>query len=129
MGAGVAAAVLVVALVGSDEGKIWHTPGGKVVKETVRALETDNVIQAAFLNAAKIDEGVVLRRIQFDQRLRLAGDGARNIAAVGEEAVGKIDTVGAGRWQALLVRLPALAPFRQLIGNGLATDVAGRGNG
>jgi len=38
----------------------------------VGALETEDVIQAAFLDAAEVDEGVVLRRVQLDQGTALS---------------------------------------------------------
>ncbi len=67
--------------------------------------------------------------IQLEQALRLGGEYGVNVAGVGEEAIGEIHAIGAGRRQALLVALPGEARFDELIGNGLAEGMLGGING
>ena len=117
--AGVAAPVLVVALVGCDEGERGHVPEARSSKRPCEPskptmLSRRVVVPPAFLNALEVDEGVVLDRVEVDQGLlSRRGAGSEIGVHVREEAVAVVDVVGAGGRQALLVALPAQAPFER----------------
>src|ERR1700756_4112070 len=99
-GSGVAAAVLVVALVGNDEGKIREVTGIQVRKEALRSLATDHILQAVagiqtFLNALEISERIVLYGVAINERLLFTGNHGGDVRSVGKEAVAVIDAVRA----------------------------------
>jgi hypothetical protein len=124
---GVAAAMLVITLIGSDEGVGRHIARAEVSQKTIRARKTDDATELTFLNAAEIDEGIVLGGIELDESLLFTRDGARNVALVGEEAVREVDLVGTRRRQTLLVALPGLVRFGQLVGDSFANCPGYRG--
>src|SRR5215467_4106321 len=100
----------------------------------MRTLKANDTVKAqsrtvAFLDAAEVHKWVVLRGVQLDEALRLARNGSRNVAAVGEEAVAEIHSIGPGRRQTFLVGLPAHSCGNELVGNGLAGSIWRRGNG
>ena len=66
----VAPAVLIVALVGRDEGKIREVAGSQIAIQSGCAIEGEHLIQAqhgirAFLNSRKVNERIVLDRVQL----------------------------------------------------------------
>ena len=69
-GIAIAAAMLVVALVGGDEGKSRKIAAGEIGVKAARAIEAHNVLQAvvsviAVLHASEIGEGVVLDGVEL----------------------------------------------------------------
>src|SRR5882762_6488031 len=116
--AGIAATVLIVALVRSDEGVRGHVSGSEVAVQSMVAFEADGVTQAqracAFLNALEVDEGVVLDGIEGDEvglrewRIELWID-QREVGGAGEEAIAVVHAVRALGRQAFLIRFPTLA--------------------
>jgi hypothetical protein len=122
---GIAAAVLVIALIGSDEGVLRHAACVQVFKQAVRALEADHVAQAvagidAFLNATEVDEGIVLGGVLLDNALGfLRHDGCR-VQFVGIEAVAVIDEVSSGWREVFLIAFPVAAKIGKLVADCLA---------
>ena len=113
--------MLVVALVGSDEGKIRKVAAGQIGVEGVKA---DDVLQAelvviSLLNIAEVGEGVVLHGVE----LRHAGLRLRD---VGDQAVTGVDLVGAIGRQVLLIGLPGFSEFDELVGDSDAARECGR---
>ena len=69
--AGVAASVLVIALVWRDEREIGNASRAEILEEAPGTLKSDDVAQtivrvAAFLDIAEIDEGIVFGGVEFD---------------------------------------------------------------
>ena len=109
--------VLVVALVGGDEGEGRDMTGGEVSKEAALPFEADDVAKAvvrivAFLDIAEVYEWIVLCRIEINQivggKRRVEGglDG-RKIRCIGKDTVAEVDLVSTGDWERFLVALPA----------------------
>jgi hypothetical protein len=75
---GIAATMLVVALVWRDERKCGNVAGTEIGEKAILAFKIGHILQAeirvcAFLNVLKIRKGVVLDRIEIDKvGLRLA---------------------------------------------------------
>src|SRR6266852_7843629 len=127
-GSGVAAAVLVVALVRGDEGKGGDVAGAEVGEEAMGAGKANHVFQIVpgiqtFLNALKVGKGIVLDGVEVNERLSFVGQRGQDFRVAGEEAVAVVDAIGAGGGQAFLIAFPAFAPGDQLVGDGLAGNV------
>ncbi len=131
--------MLIVALIGRDERERGNGAGAEVGVEAIPTVETDHVRQVAarlvaFLHAAKVDEGVVLGRVEEDDvgRRQRRRENRRDRAEIGEvavEAVTVVYAVGALRRQAFLITFPRASRFRQLIGDRLARYVGGGRDG
>ena len=99
-GAGISAAVLIVTLVRHDKREVRNVTAGKVAVEAVASIERHYVVQVAarhvgFLDAAEVDEWIVLRGIEVNevtrgQRRSENRLDVREVGAIGEEAVAEI---------------------------------------
>lgn len=70
-GVGIAAAMLIVTLIGSDEGEGGHVAAGEVGEQATGSIEGGNIVQAvvcvvAILDCAEVGEGIVLDGIELD---------------------------------------------------------------
>src|SRR5271166_96451 len=122
--------MLVVALVGRDEGKRRNLAGGQIA---VEGIEAHHVVKAAarfqtLLNAGEVHKWIVLGRVQRNDVARSQGRGESwldrgEIRQVREVTVADVDSVGASGRQALLVAFPSATRLCQLIGNRFAHGV------
>ena len=118
----VAAAVLIIALVGHNESKVGHIPALQIGKEAARPIEADDVSQAAvaiiaFLNAGEVGKRIVFHSVELHDTGRGERGQDREIRQVRGRPVAVIHAIDRTQWQALLIGFPSLPCGIQLVSN------------
>src|SRR5271166_3285558 len=124
----VIAAVLVIALVGDDEGVVWHSAATQITVETTRSVKRSHIGQAVSSSSTlfgrqEISERIVLYGVKLHDLAR--AEGGRlcrpqrveqgKVSEVGKVTVAVVNVVGTSDRKAFLISLPAFPGRDQLV--------------
>lgn len=112
----VATAVLVIALIGHDEGEGGHVPGSKVSEGAMRTTKANDVVQTvagegSVLDVLEVGERVVLHGVSLHNAARGEVRESREITQVGRGSVAIVDAEDGAEGETLLVGLPTRPAF------------------